>query len=536
MTGVFNSDTRKASGMLGKEVGQPGFITASSWVMDQQEKALSPPARWKTYRDMTNDSCVSEALSSTQTFIFLALFKGRWGASEANTPLSRKLADFLNYNFLNMRSTTWADACQGFVTHVQDGLSLSEIITETAQTGPYRGSEVLAKLGHRLPHSIYGWVWDSKQREVKQVVQQPLKVLTQLKNSSRQAKSYLESIPHLNQFQDPTSNFYKYPVIDIRKMVHMRYRPEGANPLGRSPMNPAWAAWAQKVVIDQYQLIGITRDFGGIPVYKAPADLFEKASDPSKHPEEAQIVEQMQYNLSNLHAGREAWLMLPSDVQEGTQTAQFDIKFLGVEGGGKQFDTSAIIAAKNAEIYSAFSAGYLNLGKDGKTGSNALATSGFNIHTFGIEKEIIHCVAELEKLGKLLLEANTGEPVEYRDMPRFLPADPALLDVDMFGKLIQRLESVKKLTPEVLKYFTKKTGAPVEGIEDLDFENKVESGAGKGMGTSGNGVKTQENSVTNLDNKNLNLIQDPYGDGCVALIHADGPDAGKLFKVIEDDK
>lgn len=513
----------------GAEVGQPGFITASGWVKDQREAALSPPHRWTTYRDMANDSCVGEGLSATQTLIFLALYGGRWQASEEGTALSKKYAEVLNHNFLNMEHTSWADACQGFVTHVQDGLSLNEVVAEKAKTGPYAGSYQLSKIGHRLADSIYGFIWDSKERDVQKVVHHPLRVLTQLKTAKR-SSSYLESITNILQFQDPKSVFYNYPVVDIRKMVHMRYKPEGSNPLGRSPMNQAWAAWQQKIVIDQYQLIGITRDFGGIPVFRAPSDLYTKAQDPHNNPHDYKALQDMRHQLANLHAGREAFIMLSSDVYDGSNTPEYDIKFLGVEGSGKQFDTSAIIASKNAEIYSAFNASYLNMGKDGKTGSYNLSTTGFNIHAFVLEKEIIHCVSELQKLGKRILQANGVEP-SYRDMPRFIPADPDQLSPDEFGKLIQRLGSVEKLTPQMLKHFTKLAGCDIEGIDELDFTSKGDTKAGTGMGTSGQGSNPQSNSDTNMNNKALNLIEDEYGNGQKALIHADGPNAGKLFKI-----
>ena len=513
----------------GAEIGQPAFLTASSWVKSQREAALNAPHCWTTYRDMTNDSCVSEALSATQTLIFLALYGARWEESEAGTQASRDNADFLNYNFHNMLHTSWADACQGFVTHVQDGLSLSEVVAEPVFEGPYSGKVQLIKLGHRLPQGIYGWIWDAKQRDVQKVVHHPLKTLTELKNSRRSA-SYLESIVNLHQFTDVRSGLSEYPVVDIRKMVHMRYKPQGSNPLGNSPMNAAWAAHQQKIVIDQYQLIGITRDFGGIPVYTAPNDLFTKAADPLKNPAEAEVVSQMNNQLSNLHAGREAFIMLPSDPYDGTTIPQYGIKFLGIEGSGKQFDTSAIIASKNAEIYSAFSASYLNMGKDGKTGSYNLSTTGFNIHAFILEKEIIHCVSELTKLGKRLLEANRVKP-SFRDMPRLIPADPDQLSLDELGKFVQRMGSVEKITPAILKDGLKLAGLSTDGVDELDFTSKGDTKAGTGMGTSGQGITDQANSATNMNNKAFNLIEDDYGDGQKALVYADGPNAGKLFSI-----
>ena len=521
---------------FGPEVGQPGFITASTFVKNQRDEALSVPNNWATYSDMANDSCVSEALTATQTLMFLALYKGKWVESEAGTKRSKMLANYLNHNFNSMPQSSWAEACQGFVTHVQDGLSLSEIVARKATSGPYKGNAELVKIAHRLPSSIYAWVWDEKLRNVVQVVQKPLKVSEHIVRK-KQTASYLGDITDTTSIITNRSNFREYPIISMDKMVHMRYNPKGSDPQGSSPMNACYSAWQEKQVINQYQIIGVTRDFGGIPVFRAPSELYQSAADPDSptHAADAKALEGMRHQLANLHAGREAFIMLSSDVIEGGSIPEYDIRFLGVEGNGKQFDISQIIQSKNSEIYSAFSASYLNMGKDGKTGSYNLSTTGFNIHAFILEREIINCVSEIAKLGRLLIEAN-GLNMSFRDMPRFVPADPDQMTADDFGKLVQRLGSVDKLTPELMTHLTKLFGGPIEGIKKLDFTSKGDTKAGTGMGTSGQGSSSQSNSATNMDNKSFDkepemLVRDSYGDGQVALVHKD---TGKLHSIIDD--
>jgi len=520
---------------LGREVGQPGFMLSSTFVKNQRDKDLTVPNRWCTYNQMLEDSCVTEALVATQTLIFLSLYKGKWEPSEANTSASREAADYLNHQMHNMSGMTWADACQQFVTHVQDGYSLNEIVAKKATTGPYSGMAELVKFGHRLPSSVYAWVWDENIREVKKVIQKPLKTMKDIV-AKDQKSSYLGDITEAHQIVTDHTYRSSYPILDMNKMLHMRYRPKGSDPEGNSPLASCYRPWKHKFVYEEYRLIGVTRDFGGIPVLRAPSQLFENAAQPDKYPNDALALQTMKDQLSNLHAGKEAFLLLTSDVLDGTTIPEYDIKFLGIEGGGKQFDISQIVKDLNSEIYSAFSASYLNMGKDGKTGSYNLSTTGFNIHAFVLEKEIIHCVSQIESLGKRLIQASMprGQSLPFRDMPRFRPADPDQLSLEEGGKFIQRLGSVMKLTPKMLTAVCKLMGLPHEGIEELDFTDKGDTKAGTGQGTSGQGAKPQQNSSTNLENKALvteeavQLFEDAYGNlRCL--------ETGDLFKPEEQE-
>ena len=521
MASSKKEEIKKASPFTprGGEIGQPGFTLSSSFVETQKEKALAVPKNYDTYKEMVDsDSCVDQALTATQTLLFLALYRGRYEESEYGTSTSKLLAEYMNHNILAASQTHWAEACQGFVTHTQDGLSLNEIVAKTATRGPYKGNLELIKLAHRLPSSIYAWVWDEDVRNPLKVVQKPsTKIKSLIRN--RQTSSYKGNITDVLQYQEIQQN--EYPVISLQKMIHMRFNPKGSDPNGRSPLVSCYGAWREKQIINKYQIIGVTRDFGGIPVVYAPNEFYEKAADPERYPNDAKAHVDLRNQLENLHAGREAFLMLTSDVYDGTNVKEWDIRFLGIEGGGKQFDIDQIIKAKNSEIYSAFSANYLDLGKDGKTGSYNLSTTGRDIHAFVLEREIINCTAQLDSFAKRMIEASgliDELGLSYKDMPRFIPADPDQLSAEEFGKLIQRLGSVNKLTPEMFKHYAKLAGAPVEGIEDLDYTDKGESRAGEGLGTSGQGANDQNNSTLNVENKSMaiNLVQD--GDYLVDIV------------------
>lgn len=495
-----------------REIGQPGFMLSSTYVKREAEKELQVPNRWCTFDRMVTEPCVSEALTVNQTLIFNSLYKGEFEPAKSNSRASKEAADYLNHQLRNMSGMTWADACQQFVTHVKDGFSLNEIVVEKETRGKYANMAKLIKLGMRLPSSVYAWVWDEKITQVEKVIQNPLKISKSLV-SKNQKGSYLGNITSTHQFVSNVMSDLSYPVIDMMKMVHMRYNPNGTDPQGNSPLITCYRAVKHKHIFQEYRLIGVTR-FGGIPVLTAPSEMFEKANDPGKYPNDALAVAAIQEKLANLHNGTDTYIMLNSDVYPGTNIAQYGIKFLGVEGGSDQFDITEILNNVNSEIYSAFNASYLNLGKNGNTTSYNASDVGASVNSLVLEREIINCAAQIEELGKKLIRASLppGVDIDYKDMPVFRYADPDQVSLEEGSKFLQRLGSINKLTPEIMEAVCKRMGLPHDGVYDLDFTDKGTTKSGTGMGTSGQGSKAQNNSELNLENKSFNVFQDKFGD------------------------
>ena len=65
------------------------------------------------------------------------------------------------------------------------------------------------------------------------------------------------------------------------------------------------------------------------PVLYAPSDiLYEAETDPTS--DAAKGVTTLKRNIANMHAGDQTFVILPSDVQEGSSTVRdYEIKFLG---------------------------------------------------------------------------------------------------------------------------------------------------------------------------------------------------------------
>lgn len=493
-----------------KEIGQPGLALSNFFVDQLKKDDLKIPNRWCTFDQMVEDSSVSQPLKLTQCLETIGLSHGFYEAT--GTRKSKVIADFLNYNLHNMEDLAWLEAVSNINTDVQYGFSLNEVVLRKETSGPYKNSYTLRRLGPRSPKSIYAWLWDEEVRGVKGIIQKPLKIVDNTFGPmSNEFGGYLSKVPP-SQY---TKESYKYPVISSDKLLHIKYDGSMSNPEGNSPLVPCYAPWKEKKVISEYQIIGITRDFGGIPVARVPSALMERANDVEhKYPSDERAYQDFQTQLANMHAGRQAYFILSSDLAEGsTSLYDYDLELLGVQGNGKQFDISEITKAKDTEIYNAFGAGYLILGQSGNTSSYNLSTTGQNTHSFFIERDLIYKADVLKnKLAPLILKANNID-FQYKDLPEFKYKDPDQLSLDEGFKAIQRGKSVGALTPNMLEELARKMNLPTDGIDDLDFTDPKTSRAGEGMGTSGTGTTDQQNSDTNLENKQLNkdplnLVQD----------------------------
>ncbi len=233
-------------------------------------------------------------------------------------------------------------------------------------------------------------------------------------------------------------------------------------------------------------------------VLRVPAELVSKAvSDPNS--EEAQEYKDIQKDAADLHAGKTTNIVLLSD-RDTSGNLLYDVELKGIEGGGKQYMTSDIIDQKRKSIYNTFGTGFLLLGQS-NVGSNAAASTGNTTHDYYVQRTVLNKVDVLNnQLAPRILAANNIY-LDYKDMPTFVPADPTEASADDIGKFIQRVGSVNKLTSAVMEHFMEQMGAPLEGIDELDYTDKGQSRAGESEGSSGTG-SSQSGGVASATNSN----------------------------------
>jgi hypothetical protein len=277
----------------------------------------------------------------------------------------------------------------------------------------------------------------------------------------------------------------------------------------------------EKKLIEEYEVIGISKDLGGIIVLRVPSELIEKANDSANYPQEALEYAAIQRNTADLHSGRSSFLLLSSDVDDVSKKYLFDFELKGIDGNGKQYITSEIIDQKRKSIYNVFGTGFLLLGQD-SVGSYNLSSNATSTHGYYVERNILQKIDVLNtQLAPRLLAANNIY-LNHNDMPVYEHRDPTEPNEDVISKVVQRVKSVNGLTPAALEYVYNKLGWPTDGIEDIDFSDKGQSRAGESNGTSGTGntISGANTSTSNMENSDItkNLVFESQDDDKITLI------------------
>ena len=487
MTEVKKAESHSRLAIPKREVGQGGMVTASRFITDTKKTELLMPTRFGTFDRMCEDDAVMNSIDITNLHTVAALHGGSFVSKTAKGKIA---ADFLNYNIRNMSQGTWLDACLNAVTDLKYGFSLLNIVTEVRKYGKYKGNRVLKKLSPRSQTSVYGWVWDTNQRELLGLVQKPMR-------RQRKVSGFKDAL-NLVHAQELVSKDYTY--LESDQLLHFKHNSTNNNPQGDSPLMHCFDAWMEKKLVENYEVVGVSKDMGGMVVLRVPSELIEQANDPETYPDAQEEYKQIQLDAANLHAGKTTNMVLLSDRDE-QGNPHYDIDLKGIDGGGKQYNTSDIIDQKRKSIYNVFGTGFLLLGQ-GNTGSNNAAETGNTTHDYYVNRAVLHKLDVLNnQLAPRLLAANRIY-LDYEDMPTFVPADPSEASIDDIGKFLQRVGSIGLLTQEVMEYFMNALGAPTDGLDKLDYQAAIGTKAGTSQGTSGTGSTQSGGSKSDTNSNN----------------------------------
>lgn len=504
-----------------QEVGQPRIVTSNRFIDDQRKTDLKMPTRLITFDNMYLDDCVYNSIDVTNLLVITALYGGKYVSGPSNSKVSKIAAQKLNYDIRNMSYGTYLEFLQNACTDLRYGFSLQNIVTEKRKYGPYKGSWCLRKLSPRNQKSIYGWLWNKNQTELLGCVQQPRLKGTRQFNSLVGFKN--DGIRAIAEGKYYESN---YPIIKSNQMLHFKYNSIDNNPQGDSPLAHCYTAWMEKRLIEEYEVIGISKDLGGIVVLRVPSKLIEQANDRTNYPDAYAEYQALQTNTADLHAGKSSFIVLTSDSDVNSKKYFYDFELKGIDGNGKQYDTSNVIDQKRKSIYNCFGTGFLLLGQD-SVGSYNLSSNATSTHGYYVERNILQKVDVLNtQLAPRLLAIN-GVYLDYEDMPVYEPINPTETSKDEMSKVVQRMASVNKMTQKALEAVYEELGWDIDGIEDLDFTDKGKSRAGDGMTTAGEGTSQSyggENgsdaSVANNENANMSksLVYDYETENQIVLI------------------
>lgn len=495
--------SRLRTGELGS--GALSQLRAESEAMKVEE--LRWPFFLATVEAMKQDHTVSTALDTKYVFVTKAFndFKVLYNRDSKE---SKEAAEFVEYALKNLANQqTLRDIARSAATFNEYGFSIFEKIYRTeAAPSKYAGYITIDKIAFRPQSSLSRskpWVFDEDGRTLKGIYQSKM-AFANFQNGLTQISNNLSLATRLTSSADEV-------FIPMNKLMVMSLGGTESNPAGVSPLVGCYRAFREKILIENLETIGASKDLGGIIELKIPSQILNKAAMDPRSPE-SEMVQGLMADAANAHAGEQAYFILPSDMNaQGGE--QYKMSLKGIDGAGKQYSTQELVNSRKKAILDRFGAGFINLGNDGQ-GSYNLSESKQSIHGHFVQRDIDIIVEAFNKNLIPQLLALNDIRLSDEDMPRLKPGLIQEVDMEGFSKFVQRIGAVGYLpkTPTVINKILDVGGFDEELPEDMDIDELLKilgqdtsrSGDGMTAGSSGNGTgkisSTRDNSISNLEN------------------------------------
>ena len=454
---------------------------------------LSRTQRLETFQAMMQDDAVATCFAARTMAVAKAQAKGSFEYDE-NSEESKRLKDFLEYNMRNLSDYQSTLTIGMAASHmIRDGWSPFEMVFEDG-TKDWEGFWKLKKLAYIHPLSL------DKSK--------PWQVAT-----GGERISYLRQLPQAFQGSNGV-NSYSYTGwagvknIDFNRVCYSSYSSTSSQPMGQSAFEAAYIPWKEKQLLQDLTLIGVQKDLAGMPILGAPSQLLIAAEENPDGPE-ARMIEQMKDNLANLHAGDQAYSILPTDTHSdnGSGQKQFELKFQGIEGGGKNFEIAELVEQRRRAIFSAFACLNIISGENGGGSYNLLeGQSSIQAHFVELDNMVVDNMFN-KQVFPLLLKLN-GWEYKDSDLPVWKSGEIQPISIDEAGKYLQRVKIFLPAHSSVVNHVLKTAGINYRVEDDLSPDEirelmfGFEDNSGEGDGSSGTGDSQSGGSSSDNNNEN----------------------------------
>lgn len=457
---------------------------------------LSRTQRLRTYQLMMSDSAISTCFNARTMAVAKAQAKGKFRYN-INSEESVRVKEFLEYNLSHLKGQTPLTIGMASGHMIRDGWSPFEMVFEDGEDR-WAGLWKLKKLAYIHPMSldrIKPWHVKAGGDEIDYL---------------RQSSEAFIGSDGLS-----TANFTGLKgikEIPMNRVAFASYSATSTQPVGNSLFDAAYIPWKEKQLLQDLTLVGVQKDLAGMPVLGAPSDLLSRAAeDPSSV--EASMVEQLKSNLANLHAGDQAFSIIPTDThnENGSGQRQFELKFLGIDGSNKNFDIVELVEQRRKEIYNCFSCQNMISGESGGGSYNLLeGQTSLQAHAVELDNMLIDEMWNTQIIPKLL--RLNGIKLDEKDIPVWESGDVQELSQDEKSKTAQRVGAVgllPKANAKFLNELYEHLGYHFRFDESLSAEEIMEQ-LGQDVSRSGDGLKSGlpsgvgdalgNNSATNSEN------------------------------------
>lgn len=292
--------------------------------------------------------------------------------------------------------------------------------------------------------------------------------------------------------------------IPVRKVLHFVADPQRNNPVGNTPLKAVYLPWRYRILIEENEALGVTRDLGGIPVVHIPP----RYMSPEASPQETAVYEYYKNIIRNIHSNQQAGLVLPAAYDPESRQPLFKFELLSSQGG-KAYDTGQIITRYENKMLMCLFADILKLGQD-KVGSFALAAGKNSILSMALSYRLKEIADVLNfDLIPQTFEMNGWDDTEF---PQFVWEDLEEIDLEAFSAAIQRIAAtgMVEVDRQVLNKVRKSLGVdeyPVEKPVQWDILSNSSSRSGDSLNTPSGGlngtakdVSKNDKSVSNKEN------------------------------------
>lgn len=467
------------------EIGTTGLKTRSGLVYEEARPELRHPNWNREVKAMQCDAVVSSGVELLQMWLQRATPEVIPHSDEQS---DKDKAIFLKQCMEDMEHS-WDDVMKDVTSYIWYGFSPIEMVWRkrlTVSGSKYNDGLIgWKKLPIRSQNTIEKGKWTPDGRELTHLVQNIAGVTI-----NEQFNNLLAA--------NPTGEIE----IPVDKLMQFRYNGTKGDPFGRSPLKSAWHSWRTRTQLQSDEAIGVQRDLSGVPKYTIPAEYMSPDADDDKKAVYANVCNQMR----NFQRNEQSSFVIPFLLDQEHGQKMFDLDTIKTTGSSNS--VGDIIRRYNLEILTMLFADILVMGQT-STGSFALSGSKTNLVEMALEARLKEIASVIVNTGfRKLFELN-GWDVTRLPQLKFRFAEDH--NPDEFGKLVQRIASVNMMprTPDTVAWAMKAAGyedwetfkkMAQEDLDELFTDN--ESGAGTGMGTSGDGNSQAggANSAKNADN------------------------------------
>lgn len=246
--GVAVANRQATSRLRLGELGTEGMTVIRDITNTLMPVELKWPTCLRTYEKMKFDSAVSSALD-----LKYILIEKRFSKAEVRfnkeSEASKQAAAFIEWCFNNMDGQTLRSVARNAATFAEHGFSMLEKVYTRVTEGDYAGKYKISKLGYRHPLSLYQskpFKFEDEGRKFTGVYQDP--------------RFFKDSVG-LDQTGVNTRSEPLF--IPRNKLIWMGYNVTDSVPAGASPFNAVYKAWREKVILEDLEVTGASKDLSG---------------------------------------------------------------------------------------------------------------------------------------------------------------------------------------------------------------------------------------------------------------------------------